>query len=163
MQEQPLAQPSRSTQSNEQGGHKPAPSLPFLPILIQYFTKGLLFPDSFHYNTKIFDGVLLFSQSSQTLLPETRNRTFKVFHKPGVRHKPVIPALWREGSISNSTLTWALQREAVLKQNKTTTNTTKKVSHGLLANTQTRNTGFATRLPECKFIINHYPYFLLSL
>lgn len=132
MQEQPPAQPSRSNQSNEQRRHKPAPSLPFLPILIQDFTTGLLFPDSFHHNTKIFDGVLLFSQSSQTLPPGTRkNRTFKVYHKPGVWHKPVIPALWREGSISNSTLTWAPQREAVLKQNKTTTNTTKKAFHGL--------------------------------
>lgn len=56
---------------------------------------------SFHYNTKTFDGFPLFSQSSQTPQPETRrNKTFRVFHEPGVWHKPVIPALWRKSGVS---------------------------------------------------------------
>ena len=104
---------------------------------------------SFHCNTKTFDGFPLFSQSNQTPQPETRrNRTKSSMNQVCGR------------SISNSTLTWP--REKIF-QNKTT-NTTRTVFHGSLAyNAQIRKAGFATRLPECKFIINYYLYFLLSL
>lgn len=55
----------------------------------------------FGHNTKTFDGFPLFSQSSQTLQSQTRRyRTFKVFHEPGVWHKPVIPELWRKSRVS---------------------------------------------------------------